>query len=89
MVKRKGKDMQYTIRIKNSRWEKLENGGRSVPLPDTFCDVEVDVDLASLAKTLGVKAVRSKGKRSVDAGGLVRVTVVREHGENKPEGLIL
>ena len=38
--------------------------------------VEVSIDVAGIAKELGAKAIRSKGKKAGAMGGLVRVKVV-------------
>ncbi len=41
------------------------------------CEVEVEVDLTGLALALGGRAVRSKGGKAVEAGGLVVVRRVK------------
>lgn len=48
-------------------------------VPDGTEDVllEVRVDVQTLARTLGLKAYRSTGKRSHEAGGAVEVRVLR------------
>jgi hypothetical protein len=52
-----------------STWSKVPDGYLDA-------DVTVEVDLEGLARELGPKAIRSKGNRAREAGGLV---LVRAH----------
>lgn len=49
--------------------------GRRVSEKTITADIEVEVDLDSIARVLGRKAARSKGQKSVD--GFVKVKVLR------------
>lgn len=69
------------VAVAVTRWvgEDLHGGGRvgrSVPDGEKIATVELVVDVDALLEDLGPRAIRSRGKRSRDAGGAVEVRVV-------------
>jgi hypothetical protein len=51
---------------------------RTVEIEPTTETVEVEVDMEALAKTLGPRAANSRGKIALEAGGLVKVRLIRK-----------
>lgn len=67
------------ITVRNAHWiEDGNGGGRSVEEPSTEHEVEIIIDVDRLACKLGPAAVRSKGQKSVEAGGAVIVRHIRK-----------
>lgn len=64
-----------TVRIQHFKWE----GNQRVTLsPDTYHEIQLEVDIDTLFSDIGEKAARSKSGKSVEAGGAITARRVKK-----------
>lgn len=81
---------RYPLRVVNHRRVPVTPPGQgymSIRDGALIGEVEVEVDFGGLAAVLGELAIRAKGKKSIEAGGLVVVRAynVRKEGRCEPK----